>query len=87
MANVGFSTTNNSISRRITYNEQTGGRITRPENINGNWNINSALMFNTPLDSAGNWNVNTFTDLASAIKWGMYRSAATKAHRRTPQRT
>ena len=62
MANMGFNTTSNSISQAVTYNEQTGGRITRPENINGNWSINSALMFNTPLDSAGNWNVNTFTD-------------------------
>ena len=70
MANVGFSTTNNSISRRITYNEQTGGRITRPENINGNWNINSALMFNTPIDSAGNWNVNTFTDFSFSNQVG-----------------
>lgn len=64
MANFGFNTTSNSISQAVTYNEQTGGRITRPENINGNWSINSALMFNTPLDSAGNWNVNTFTDLS-----------------------
>lgn len=62
MANFGFNTTSNSISQAVTYNEQTGGRITRPENINGDWSINSALMFNTPLDSAGNWNVNTFTD-------------------------
>ncbi len=64
MANFGFNTTSNSISQAVTYNEQTGGRITRPENINGDWSINSALMFNTPLDSAGNWNVNTFTDLS-----------------------
>ena len=63
MANLGFNTTSNSISQAVTYNEQTGGRTTRPENINGDWSINSALMFNTPLDSAGNWNVNTFTDL------------------------
>ena len=64
MANMGFNTTSNSISQAVTYNEQTGGRITRPENINGNWSLNSALMFNTPLDSAGNWNVNTFTDFS-----------------------
>lgn len=64
MAHVNFSTTNNSISRRVTYNDVTGGRLTRPENINGNWDLNAALMFNTPLDSAGNWNVNTFTNFS-----------------------
>lgn len=61
MTFINFQTINNSISNRVTYNEQTGGRLTRPENINGNWTLMSALMFNTPLDSAGYWNVNTFT--------------------------
>ncbi len=62
MTFVDFNNTQNSISNKVTYNEQTGGRITRPENINGNWNMNSALMFNTPLDSAGYWNINTFAN-------------------------
>lgn len=61
MAHVNFSTTQNAISNMVTYNEQTGGRISRPENINGNWQANGAFMFNTPLDSAGVWNINTFT--------------------------
>ncbi len=64
MANVRFSTTQNSISNRVTYDETTGGRTTRPENINGDWNVESALMFNTPLDSAGLWNINTFTNFS-----------------------
>ncbi len=63
MTFVDFNNTQNSISNKVTYNEKTGGRITRPENINGNWNVNSALMFNTPLDSAGYWNINTFANL------------------------
>ncbi len=70
MAFVQFSTTNNAISNKVSYNEQTGGRITRPENINGNWNVNSAIMFNTPLDSAGVWNINTFTNLNYANNVG-----------------
>ena len=56
-----MNTTKNSVSNRVEYNEQTGGRISRPENINGNWGVNSGFMFNTALDSAGVWNVNTFT--------------------------
>ena len=63
MTFVNFSTTNNSISNKVTYDETTGGRITRPENINGNWNAMGAFMFNCSIDSAGVWNVNTDTNL------------------------
>ncbi|MBR1688867.1 MAG: TonB-dependent receptor [Prevotella sp.] len=63
MANVNFSTTRNSISNMVTYDAQTGGRTTRPENINGNWNAQGFFMFNTAVDSAGYFNVNTSTNL------------------------
>ncbi|WP_315578064.1 TonB-dependent receptor [Hoylesella oralis] len=63
MAHLNFSTTRNSISNKVTYDETTGGRTTQPENINGNWDLNGAFMFNTSVDSAGYWNVNTFTNL------------------------
>ena len=63
MAHVNFSTTRNSISNMVTYDEQSGGRTTRPENINGNWNTFGMFMFNTAIDSAGFFNVNTFTTL------------------------
>lgn len=61
MAGLNYSNTRNSISNMVTYDEQTGGRTTRPENINGNWNMSGMLMFNTAIDSTGYWNVNTFT--------------------------
>lgn len=61
MAALNYSNTRNSISNMVTYDEQTGGRTTRPENINGNWNMSGMLMFNTAIDSTGYWNVNTFT--------------------------
>ena len=63
MANVSFSTTRNSISNMVTYDAASGGRTTRPENINGNWNTFGMFMFNTAIDSAGFFNVNTFTTL------------------------
>lgn len=63
MAHLNFSTTSNSISNMVTYDEQSGGRTTRPENINGNWNTFGMFMFNTAIDSAGFFNVNTFTTL------------------------
>lgn len=61
MAALNYSNTRNSISNMVTYDEKTGGRTTRPENINGNWNMSGMLMFNTAIDSTGYWNVNTFT--------------------------
>ena len=63
MTFVNFQTTSNSISNKVTYDENTGGRTTRPENINGNWNVMGAFMFNCSIDSTGVWNVNTDTNL------------------------
>ena len=47
----------NAISNLVRYNPETGGSISRPENINGNWNLNGGFTFNTALDSTAHWNV------------------------------
>lgn len=44
-ASVTFRNELNSITRKETYNEQTGGRIVTPENINGNWNMDTKGSF------------------------------------------
>ncbi len=44
-ASVVFRNELNSITRKETYNEQTGGRIVTPENINGNWNMDANGSF------------------------------------------
>ena len=62
MANVFFTTTSNAVSRMVTYNPETGGQTSRPENINGNWSLYSGFMFNTALDTLGLFYVNTMTD-------------------------
>lgn len=64
MSFVNFSTTKNSISQKVTYNEKTGGQISRPENINGNWNVMIGGMYNQSIDTVGVWFVNTFTNLS-----------------------
>jgi hypothetical protein len=61
MTFVNMTTTKNSVSNMVEYNEQTGGRISRPENIDGICNINSVFIYSTAIDSSGIWNVNTFT--------------------------
>jgi hypothetical protein len=53
----------NSISNLVRYNPETGGSISRPENINGNWNINSGITFNTAIDTTAHWNIGTDTRL------------------------
>ena len=63
-ANAGFSTTRNSIVSKVTYNQETGGRLSRPENINGNWSANGRFTFNTAIDSLGYFSVNTETGLS-----------------------
>ena len=51
----------NSISNMVTYNPATGGSISRPENINGNWNADGGFTFNTAIDSAAHFNIGSDT--------------------------
>lgn len=62
-ANINFSTTSNSVANMVKYNPETGGRESRPENINGNWNIGGNFTFNTAIDTLGNYNINTSTEV------------------------
>ena len=56
-ANGSLRRTSNSIGNVVTYNETTGGRISRPENINGNWSTNMGGSFNIGLDTLNRWDV------------------------------
>jgi len=58
---VNYRHIRNSISNMVRYNPETGGSISRPENINGNWNMNGGFTFNTALDSAAHWNIGADT--------------------------
>ena len=60
---LGFNTTSNAISNKVTLDPVTGVRTTRPENINGNWGAWGGFVFNTAIDTAGYFNVNTITNL------------------------
>lgn len=64
MSFFNYSTTRNAISNMVSYDQQTAVKTTRPENINGNWNLNWGGMYNASIDSAGVWNVNIFTMVA-----------------------
>ena len=47
--NINFRTTQNATASRTEYNDKTGGRVTMPVNINGNWNAGTNFNFNTAL--------------------------------------
>ncbi|MBO4463008.1 MAG: outer membrane beta-barrel protein [Prevotella sp.] len=55
--NASWQVTTNSIGNIVTYNETTGGRISRPENINGNWNVRGGASFNIGLDTLNRWDI------------------------------
>jgi len=59
----GINFTQNAISNRTWYNEETGVRTTRPENINGNWNTYAGFGYNRGLGEKKYFTVNTFTML------------------------
>lgn len=55
--NGSFQRTTNSIGNIVTYNESTGGRISRPDNFNGNWSANAGASFNIAIDTLSRWDV------------------------------
>ena len=60
--NGSWQTTSNSIGNIVTYNETTGGRISRPENINGNWSASLGASFNIGLDTLNRWDISGSVD-------------------------
>ncbi|MCR4957412.1 MAG: outer membrane beta-barrel protein [Prevotella sp.] len=57
-ANANFSMTSNSIANKVSYDPTTGGRTSRPENINGNWNAGANVMWSSAIDSLGIFSYN-----------------------------
>lgn len=76
--NASFSTTSNSISSRTEWDEETDKRITKPMNINGNWNASVNFGFNTPLFANERLMLNTSTSARynNNVSW-LYRDDAT----------
>ncbi len=60
MMHANFTATQNAIANSTTYNEQTGGTTTQPQNINGNWNASGMFGFNTALKNR-KFTINSFS--------------------------
>lgn len=70
-----FHTTRNSTTNRTEYNEVTGGRVSMPVNVNGNWNASANYNFNTAIDNKKHWRVDMNTSLSTSKNIGfLYRS-------------
>ncbi len=73
--NVQFRTTQNSTANRTEYDDLTGGRVSKPVNVNGNWNGSASFNFNTALGEKQNWRLNTHTQTSMTNSVGyVYRS-------------
>ncbi|MBQ2435169.1 MAG: TonB-dependent receptor [Bacteroidaceae bacterium] len=78
-ANVGMGSTLNSIVNKITYNEETGGRISQPTNLDGwwsNWNANAGIAYNTALPNQ-KYKVSSSTNARYSYQEGYVRTANT----------
>ena len=55
--NAQFRLTQNSTTNRTEYNETTGGRVSMPVNVNGNWSGSLSYNFNTALGERKFWRI------------------------------
>ena len=77
-SHVSGSFTQNSISNIREYNEKTGGWTSKPENINGNWNVFGMFGMNTALKANPKFTFDTFTNLSYANNVGYLTMAGMK---------
>ena len=77
-SHVSGSFTQNSISNIREYNESTGGWTSKPENINGNWNVFGMFGMNTALKANPKFTFDTFTNLSYANNVGYLTMAGMK---------
>ena len=78
-ANLRFNSTLNSIVNKITYNEETGGRISQPTNLDGlwsNWSTGAGIAYNTALPNQ-HYKVSSSTNANYNYQEGYVRTAMT----------
>ena len=76
-ANLRFNSTLNSIVNKITYNEETGGRESKPTNLDGwwsNWSTSAGIAYNTALPNQ-RYKVSSSTNANYNYQEGYVRTA------------
>lgn len=86
VAHANFSLTQNSISNVTSYNYENGGLITRPENINGNWNGSAMFGFNTAMKDK-RFTINTYSRFGYNNAVSFLYNDETKANDKTTSTT
>ena len=73
-----YSQTNRTVSNLLVYDETTGVRYMRPENINGNWNASSYVVFNTGIGKEKNFTIMSYSNVSYNNAVGYVSSFASK---------
>lgn len=82
-----YTQTSNTISTATLYDESSGVRTTRPENINGDWNVRGHIGFNTPLDNQKKIRFNTSTNISYHNSVGFIRTSGQPESEKNTNRT
>ncbi len=86
--NLQASITQNATTNRTEYNDLTGGRISKPVNINGNWNARASHNFNTAIGEDKYWRINLNTNLSHSNNVGyVYQRASETTVKNTTRRS
>jgi hypothetical protein len=64
--------TNNSVANLVEYDEATGVTTTKPENIDGNWNVFGMFGINTALDEGKFFTLSSYTNANYSNNVGYY---------------
>lgn len=73
-----YSQTSRTVSNLLVYDETTGVRYMRPENINGNWSASSYVVFNTGFGKEKNFTMMSYTNVNYNNSVGYVSSFASK---------
>lgn len=77
MMHIMANNTINGITQRTIYDYQTGVRATRAENINGNWQTNAMMIFNSPLKNKKfNAGTNLYTNYSHRVGYSSIQNNA-----------
>lgn len=86
-ANLRYERTARSISTAVTYDEATGVRTTRPENIDGNWDAGAGLTFHSAFGRERRFRLQSESNADCRNSAGFIRTQGQQASQKNTNRT
>lgn len=86
-ANLRYERTARSISTAVTYDEATGVRTTRPENIDGNWDAGAGLTFHSTFGRERRFRLQSESNADCRNSAGFIRTQGQQASQKNTNRT